>query len=170
MRTQRDASAKRLDKVCVELTPGAWHGVATETLWAEEVGPSLYRLRNVPLYALGLSAMDIIAIVPKAGLLQFDRVVLRGGHSTYRIFLSSNEMSDPSSVSSRFERAWQVLAELGCTYERGTERLFGVDVPPGANIDAAFAALQRGERDGVWDFQEGHCGHTPVASPENHSE
>jgi hypothetical protein len=54
---------------------------------------------------------------------------------------------------------WQRLEELGCTYERGTARLFAVDVPSTADIHKAYELLDAGEKAGVWGFQEAHCGH-----------
>lgn len=46
-------------------------------------------------------------------------VVERGGHSTYRIFVSN------SAPLKRFPEFWLPLEGLGCTVERATERLFG---------------------------------------------
>ena len=77
----------------------------------------------------------------------------RGGHSTYRIFLSNTE------TLKRFQEYWAPLEAVGCTLERATERLFAVDVPPEADIYRVYDALTKGEAAGVWDFEEAHVGH-----------
>jgi hypothetical protein len=58
-----------------------------------------------------------------------------------------------------FEIAWEHLATLGCTYERATQRLISVDVPPTTDIYRAYDLLEDGERNQVWNFEEAHCGH-----------
>lgn len=80
-------------------------------------------------------------------------LVERGGHSTYRIFVSN------SAPLKRFPEFWLPLEGLGCTVERATERLFGVDVPPEADIYKVYDLLQAGEAASVWGFQEAHVGH-----------
>jgi Domain of unknown function (DUF4265) len=77
----------------------------------------------------------------------------RGGHSTYRIFVSNTEALE------RFQEYWAPLAALGCTLERATERLLAVDVPPEVDIYRAYDALVSGATAGVWDFEEAHVGH-----------
>ena len=37
--------------------------------------------------------------------------------------------------------------------------MYSVDVPKTANIQKVFAMLETGESQGVWGFEEGHCGH-----------
>jgi len=55
--------------------------------------------------------------------------------------------------------AWKPLAALGCSYEQATKRLMSVDIPPTANIYQAYALLEKGEHNQMWDFEEAHCGH-----------
>lgn len=59
-----------------------------------------------------------------------------------------------------FEKAWDKLQSLGCTYERATDRLIAIDVPPETDIYEAYAVLELGENDKVWGFEEAQCGHT----------
>ena len=151
-------------RVIVELDSGDWHGHASERLWAEPVEGSdvstAFRLVNSPFFARGMSYRDIVIASPTAsdGGLVVERVLEHGGHSTYMI------LADPNSQ--RFEEYWNELAALGCTYEgTGTEMTFGgralysVDVPPEADVYAAYSILERTEMNGVWGFQEGHVGH-----------
>jgi hypothetical protein len=83
----------------------------------------------------------------------FEEVVFCGGHSTYRIFV------EEEADEARFNEHWQPLEALGCTFERGDEKFLAVDVPKDADIYAAYELLERGEVEGVWAFEEGHCGH-----------
>lgn len=141
-------------KVAVELEPGAWHGHALERLWAEGVGDGRYRLRNTPFYAKGLSFEDIVfAEARDNGHLVVSGVSLYGGHSTYRI------VPKASLESAAFKSAWSPLQAAGCSFEGVEGRLLAIDVPPHANIHHVYDLLQRAEDAGVWEFEEGHCGH-----------
>jgi hypothetical protein len=140
-----------LVRVVFELEPNAWHGSATERLWAEPVVVGRYRLRNTPFFVFGVSAEDIVFAKERQGRLLFAGVSLRGGHSSYRIAVSDQHL---------FDRSWKHLQALGCSYEEG--QVLAVDVPPRADIHEVYELLEAGERAGAWDFEEGHCGH-PVA-------
>jgi hypothetical protein len=134
----------------------AWHQQTAERLWAIPVGISLYRLENSPLYAYGVSYKDVVVARPRAdGGLAFQDVQSRGGHSTYRVVVKASI----SRVD--FERCWKPLEELGCTYEssRDPENIFAIDVPPSTDVYAVYALLEQGEDQGIWEFEEGHCGH-----------
>lgn len=142
---------RTLKKIVVRLASDAWHGHATETLWAERIDDSRYRLRSVPFYATGLSVEDIVATHTEDGVDVVTGVSMYGGHSTYRIFLATG-VSPESQV---FKQYWAPLSTMGCTFERATERLFGVDIPPHANLQRAYDCLVQGETGGAWDFEEG---------------
>ncbi len=146
--------ARALTKIVFELEPGAWHGYATETVWAEEISGNRYRLRNTPFYAFGVSAEDVVFAEPNGeGKPVFAGVSLRGGHSTYRIIRAEQCGEEP------FRGAWEPLEDIGCSYEEGPGRLLTVDVPPHADIYRAFDLLEGGEDAGAWHLEEGHCGH-----------
>jgi len=51
------------------------------------------------------------------------------------------------------------MERLGCTYENANSRLLSIDVPPSVDIYKAYSLLELGEKEGVWDFEEAHCGH-----------
>lgn len=144
-----------LAKITYRFPLDAWHGYATETLWAQQAGEATYRLRSVPFYARGLSYDDIVVAQPEGDALVFSHVSLHGGHSTYRTFLADGVDVD----SSAFREYWAPLAKLGCTFEQATNRLLAIDVSPNADIHLVYDLLQRGEDDGRWHFEEGHCGH-----------
>ncbi|HEU4434839.1 MAG TPA: DUF4265 domain-containing protein [Pyrinomonadaceae bacterium] len=144
---------EKLVKVTFELDQSDWHDHATETMWAVVVAERTYVLRNVPFYVYGVSYADLVVAEQTGGENLFRRVYQRGGHSTYRIFLVDEE------AEQEFESAWQPLASLGCTYERATDYLVAVDVPPESDIYGVYSALEKGLEAGAWDFEEGHCGH-----------
>lgn len=139
-------------KIRFELESEAWHGSATETLWAEQVGRGRYRLRNSPFFAFGVSAEDVVFAgeEDEGGAHPFVGVSLRGGHSTYRIM----RLADDERLIKEY---WQPLEDLGCTYEEG--RVLAVDVPPTTDIYDVYPLLEAGEAQGAWHFEEGHCGH-----------
>lgn len=143
--------APDLIRIVFELDAHAWHGSATERLWAEAVGGGRYRLRNSPFFASDVSVNDVVFGELRDGEVHYKGVSIRGGHSTYRIIVAS-------SVENRgFLEYWAPLQALGCTYESG--RVLAVDVPSTVDIHAVYRLLEAGEKSGVWDFEEGHCGH-----------
>ena len=138
----------------VQLDTTDWHDHANETLWARALGGERYTIQNVPFYAKGISYEDVVE-APTVGNQKLVRaVVQRGGHSTYRIFVTKDE------PLMRFREFWIPLEDLGCTVERATERLFGVDVPPDADIYKVYDLLQAGE--GVRLGFRGGTRRTPV--------
>ena len=57
-----------------------------ETLWADPVGPNLYRLDNSPFWAYGVSWKDVVEAHPDPdGMLRMTRVAQKSGHRTLRI-------------------------------------------------------------------------------------
>ncbi len=142
-----------LVKLTTRLEPSEWYSYVTETLWAEPLEGGSFRILNVPFYAKGLSFGDVVSVQTGEWGREIERVEARGGHSTYRLFLAGDYQTNA------WLRYWEPLEGIGCTYERGTERLFAIDVPPGADIHEAYRLLDAGEQAGVWGFEEGDCGH-----------
>jgi len=141
-------------KVTFELEPSDWHDHATESMWAVPLGDSKYQIQNVPFHAYGVSYDDVVIAKPdEQGRLIVQGVAQRGGHSTYRMILN------PETSTEEFEAAWEKLGSLGNTYERATDRLIAIDVPPEADIYQTFDALQLGENENFWGFEEADCGH-----------
>src|SRR5215471_14004006 len=113
-------------KVVFQLAKSDLHDHATESLWAEPLGEGRAQLKNVPYYVYRISYDDVVNINCREDPCAFQSVAERGGHSTYRVFLREGVSDD------RFEKFWSRLRALGCTYERGTDILFAVDIPPEA--------------------------------------
>ena len=138
-------------KVVIPLEQG-WHGFGSESVWAEEVAPGTYRLLNVPFYAKGLGLDDIIIAQHEEGELVFQKASQRSGHSTYRVFTEKG-VENPT-----FRLRWRRLESLGVSYEQAGS-LLAVDVPPSSDIHEIYRNLEEGAAEGVWDFDEGYCGH-----------
>lgn len=148
-----------LGRVRVALAEPEGSGIGGETLWAEEIAPGRHRLRSVPFFAYDLSCEDVVAV--RAGGQEVPEVVsvsIRGGHSTYRLFLDESVEVNQEA----FVQFWTPLEQVGCTYERATRRLLAIDVPARADIHHVYSLLVKGEEAGVWEFEEAHCGH-PVS-------
>jgi hypothetical protein len=142
------------DAILIEREWRHWHGLRTETVWAEQLDSRRLRLRSIPVYAYGLSYEDVVAFTVEDSIPHVTDVIQPSGHSTYRLFLSEH-------TSWRdFEAQWESTTALAeCMFERATDRLVAIDVPPDANIHDVYDELEAGVRSGLWDLQEGHCGH-----------
>ena len=106
---------------------------------------------NSPFFVFGVSAEDIVrAIELEYELYEFQRVVEKGGHSTYRIFLQD----ELTTTDQRFLARWAGIQTLGATYENGNGRFVSVDVPPVSHVKEIYGLLEQGKRDGVWAFEE----------------
>jgi len=151
-----------LMKVIFRLEESDWHSHATESMWARSEGTNRFRLENIPFYVYGVSYGDLVTTVIEEGQHFFQGVSERGGHSTYRVFLTEEASEE------RFDEYSSALRSLGCTYERATDYLIALDVPLEADIYKAYDALERGMSAEVWDFEEGHCGHRLKMRQERH--
>jgi hypothetical protein len=152
----QDTMHTNLTKVRFPLKPEDWEGLEAENLWAEIIGPDQYRLRNSPFYAYGVSVEDVVYAKESENVLNFAGIARRGGHSTYRILLPEGD-----SIRTRgFLTYWEPMENIGCTYELAKERWLAVDVPPRVDIFEVYALLEKGETEGAWSFEEGHCGHS----------
>jgi hypothetical protein len=140
-------------KVKITIVDTSYWGVNSELLWASESKDG-YVLENSPTCAYGFSYKDTVSVLPIDGFLVVTGVVSRGGHSTYRIVLQQD--FNPEEWSAY----WKPLQDLGCSYESDkSHNIFSVDVRPEADIYAVYKILDRGEDEGFWQFEEGHCGH-----------
>lgn len=131
-------------------------GVEAENLWAEAIDEYRYRVDNIPFYVYGVSLNDVVHAINCDGQLLFQDVALHCGHSTYRVIL----VNDSDALNPRVVALWTQLHALGCARELAKARVMAIDVPPSTNIYDVYAILERGEDQGIWSFEEGHCGHS----------
>lgn len=119
-----------------------------ETLWADPVGPHLYRLDNSPFWAYGVSWRDVVeAHVDDAGQLRMTRVAEKSGHRTLRV--SFDRGADESAEA---KGVLDGLVALGATYEGMSPRYLAIDVPPGVELMAVARLLT--ERDVQWEHAD----------------
>jgi hypothetical protein len=152
-----------LVKVNFKLDPADGHGFDTESVWAERVGPSEFRLKNSPFFVFGVSFEDVVEakkLDDDDQILEFRSVISRGGHSTYRIYLLEGRKLQSEEFMSR----WTSIEALGATYENGSDRIAAVDIPPGSNVNKIYRLLEAGEEAGVWEFEEGHFQSSPAVN------
>ena len=116
------AQNESLVKVRFLLPPDDWHNMEVERMWCEERGDGCYALRNSPFYARGLSFGDVVEARESDGILTCLRVVERSGHSTYRLF------TNPHATDEQIQELLDHLSKLRCNLEKGTERLWAIDV------------------------------------------
>jgi hypothetical protein len=155
-------------KIRFRLDPKEWHRSTNEGLWASPVEDAnlgtAFQLMNSPFFVYGVSFLDTVRATRPSDHgpgLEFEGVIARSGHSTYMILIPSG--------SPDFAKYWKPLQDLGCTYEftimdfpiRGKDKLYSVDVPDTSDVSAVYSLLEDGERNNVWEFQEGHYGHKP---------
>jgi Domain of unknown function (DUF4265) len=139
-------------KIDFRLNPEDRQGFETEGVWAERVGPNEFRILNSPFFVFGVSADDIVNAEMKDGTYKFDRVVRKGGHSTYRIFLQGGRTINDENFRAR----WAAIQTVGGTFENANDRLLSIDLPPNVNVVKVYELLKQGEGDGVWAFEEGN--------------
>lgn len=146
-------------KILVRLDSNDWHGMTGEKLWATEVEHGYFRIENNPFYAYGISFADLVeAELGSQDEVLFCRVVLKGGHSNYRIMLRDG------SRRAEFDRIWLNLESLGCRYEssKSPEKFFAIDVPPDVDVHYVYSVLSHGEEEGSWYLDEGNFEHARI--------
>ena len=108
-----------------------------------------YRLNNIPFFAGDLALDDVVtAHKGDRGLLVFDHVVSRSGHSTFRIWLSAQKQRDSGAIM-------KTIRDLGGHAELTLDRLIAVDAPPEHEAQV-WDYVKGGQQRGDWDLQVGY--------------
>jgi hypothetical protein len=108
-----------------------------------------FLLESVPFYLKNVSRGDVVAAV-EGDFLQYDHVVARGGHNTYRLL-----MDGVSDIE--VERVIVELRERGLFIERNeTGILLAVDVPPSVAQQEIDDYLLESKNSGRWQIQDGY--------------
>jgi len=139
-------------KALFPTNPGDWHGMDGEWIWVDASRNGNFKILNIPLYAYGVSYLDEVALIEENEILKFDFVSKSSGNHTYRILLRRG------IERVEFENRWPAFAIHGCEYEssKDTEDVFGINVPPEADVNAVYALLEDGQNDEIWYFDEGN--------------
>ncbi len=134
-----------------------------EFLKAEPVGEMRYRIRAIPLRALGVNWLDEVETNTGrySGLPEdvplVTHVVRRSGHSTYWLGV-------PQGIESKaFTVHWEGLERLGCRYDAPDKYYIAVDVPPTASAPQVEHLLAAGTAAHVWHIHEGQDEHPTVS-------
>jgi len=112
-------------------------GIGGESLWAAQVGPNLYELRNSPWHVRTVNWLDVVEAVSEAEnqLPEFVKVHKRSGHRTIHVYFLDDGQS-------RSDEILQRCNELGCTWEGMDDRMFALDFPPEFDVDPAIEYLE----------------------------
>ena len=134
-------------------------GSRTELLWARPLGDGHFEVLNTPFHITGISRNDIVFATPlpgSGGRYLFGRALEKSGRSTYRV------LTYPETTLAGFLATWKQLEAMGCSYEQppgSLSALHAIDVPPTADIERVLVLLRTAQVEGVWDFEQGDCGH-----------
>jgi hypothetical protein len=134
--------------------PKDWHAESTETVWAEPTDKNTLIIKNTPFYVKGISYLDEVTFSLKDGVFVFKGVDKKSGHSTYRILQPNKGNIE------KFAAYWKPIQDLGASYESKIDQnaLYAVDIPPESDINEIYKLLEKGEKEGVWSFEEGDYG------------
>ena len=114
-----------------------------------------FRLESIPFFVKGVSRADIIEAkvsenseVQEGEFFEFERVVERGGHNTYRILLRENRPNDPALTK-------QELLGRGLALEIEGDDFFSIDVPPNVDQKEIDEFLISESESGRWGLDHG---------------
>ena len=134
---------EKLTKVHVRFANGGG-----ESMWAREIEGDLFAIKNLPFFAFGLNFDDVVRATPGDGGLREVRTVVRpSGHQTLRMLFPPHVPRADQQVH------LEAVKRLGASFERATDQLVAVDVPPDASYEAIIALLTRLEAADVVVFE-----------------
>jgi len=123
--------------------------VGGESLWAEDLGDNLYRVRNIPFNSYGINFHDIVYAKAKSEELKPSviRVHEYKGHKTLRVIFIND-----SSEEERIARL-KKLNVFKAYYENADGMLFAIDVEPDGNYGAVCDLLFKWENNGILSYE-----------------
>jgi hypothetical protein len=115
-----------------------------------------FQIESIPFYLKNISRGDIVKAnvvenkeLQDGELFEFDSVVDRGGHNTYRLFLRKKRPDDPEFTTNE-------LLKKQLAIEEQYGDFFAVDVPPTVNQQAIDDYLLSERESGRWHMQDGY--------------
>ena len=138
---------EELTKLHIDL-PQHW-ATSGESLWAEELGSDLYRIRNVPFFAYGLNFYDVVRATADSPDLkpEIREVVEPSGHRTLRLFFSDSVEKDEQT------KLLETLHKYKGYYERATGIHVAIDIEPDGSYKDVYDKLQEWESAGLLFFE-----------------
>jgi hypothetical protein len=114
-----------------------------------------FQIESVPFFLKNISRGDIVRAktvtnseIDKSEVFEFDAVLDRGGHNTYRLLLKKKHPDDPHFAESE-------LLKKGLAVQEQHGDFFAVDVPPSLDQKAINAYLVAESESGRWELQDG---------------
>lgn len=115
-----------------------------------------FQIESIPFFLKNVSRGDIVRAkvtknkeIQDGEIFQFDRVVDRGGHNTYRLLLRKKNLNDPVQTTNE-------LLKKGLAVEEQYGDFFAVDVPPEVDQQMVDDYLLRECKTGRWEMQDGY--------------
>jgi hypothetical protein len=123
--------------------------------WPVVESDRCFRIESIPFFVKGISRGDIIQAkvsenseVQQGEFFEFDSIVERGGHNTYRLLLREKHTTDPELTKKEL-----LAKELALEVE--DDDFFAVDVPPSVNQREIDNFLMAEAESGRWGLQDG---------------
>jgi hypothetical protein len=115
-----------------------------------------FQIESIPFFLKNVSSGDIILAkivnnseIQDSEIFEFDAVLDRGGHNTYRILLKAKHRDDPRFTEDE-------LTKKGLAVEEQHGDFLAVDVPPTVDQKAIDAYLVSESESGRWELQDGY--------------
>ena len=123
--------------------------VGGESLWAENLGNDLYRIRNVPFYSYGINFYDIVYAKSESEDLKPSVIKIEepSGHKTLRVIFT-----DDSSEKERIKKLKE-LNKYKAFHENANGLLFAIDVEAGGDYGAVCGILYEWENQNILSYE-----------------
>jgi hypothetical protein len=82
----------------------------TESVWAERLSETRFRILNSPFFVFDVSYEDVVEAKPEGEILRFVRVLQRSGRSTYRVILQGGRTVEGAILLSGGDRFTTAVA------------------------------------------------------------
>ncbi|NHA69127.1 DUF4265 domain-containing protein [Phycicoccus flavus] len=149
-----DETSEPQAHVIVELdVVDGWPPVASERVWAHDLGGDRYVVDNPPWFVRDLAVGDVVrAVAPGTDRHPvFVELLERSDHCTIRLVVFR-----AGPLGGDLARAIEPFRRLG-VYAEGAGRygMLALDVEPDAPLTDLVAVLRAGVDDGSWEYEEG---------------
>lgn len=115
-----------------------------------------FQIVSIPFFLKNVSAGDVVRAktvtnteIHENEVFEFDCVLDRGGHNTYRLLLRKKHPNDPKFTESE-------LLKKGLSIEEQYGNFFAVDVPASVDQKAIDDYLEIERVSGRWEVQDGY--------------
>ena len=123
-----------------------------------------FLIESIPFFVRGIARGDIIKAkvsenseVQEGEFFEFESIVERGGHNTYRLLIRENHTTDLGLTK-------EELLGKGLAFEIEDNDFFAVDVPPSVNQKEIDDFLIAEAEAGRWGLEDGFVQTTPDSS------